>query len=495
MTEYDGREQYFDNSEMYIIEQLLKYRKQYIDSILNNEKDKKNELFKRKTEWNHKLDGFKNEKDIRERIRLEDINERIDFYNKQKENGRIDYINTMREIDNRIDQVKKKIDVLGKLKRFGGNDPVKVLKAKRCFFDAVSLLEEEKKRLTSEYEGSNADLMNEYEKSISDIETATEGKLKGIDERKRVDNSEYDELCKEIERKHSAIIDDINSKFEQLLSEYSEKYSLDNYLLETKRYMISGSNFTCTNNMPSHIHFGSLFVNVSKTFETSKGFDRLLLDYAGNIIADNEKIITIKVPYIQSFKAGVSLIIKHNGSDPTKDILKDIVLKTLMYFPAGKVVTTMIDPKGLGGSFASLGRLGGDKNTWLRDTKIWSEEAEIEAAIDRFRETAENWIQIYGGDKDALFDKEQLKILAIMDFPGHFSQRALDGLSAVIRNCRNTGTIVYIMTSKDEFDKLIEGSPERSDDFKNCVVIEQQDDRNDFVIKEQKHFHVTFDGL
>lgn len=485
----------FNNAEMYIIEQLLTYRKQYIDSILSNEKDKKNELLKQKGEWDHKLNGFKNERDVRERIRLEDINAQIDHYNKQKENGRKDYVNTMREIDNRIDQIKKKIDVLDKLKRFGGDDPVGMLKAKRCFLDAVSLLEEEKKKLTSEYEGSNNELMTEYEKSINDIENTTKGKLQGIDERKQADSSEYDEICKEIEKKHAELTIDINRQFETILKENSEKHSLAEYLEEAKSYMISGNNYVCPSDMPSRMHFGSLFVNVKKTFETAKGFDRLFLNYAGEIVSDDEKRMTIKVPYMQSFKDGVSLIIKHNGSNPTKDILKDIVLKTLMYFPAGKVVTTMIDPKGLGGSFAGLGRLGGDKNIWLRDTKIWSEETEIEAAIDRFRETAENWIQIYGGDKEALFDKEQLKLLAIMDFPQHFSSRALDGLSAVIRNCHDTGTIVYIMTSKEELDRLLAEAPERYDDFKNCVVIEQQANRNDFVIKEHEHFHVTLDGL
>lgn len=482
-------------SEIDIIERLLECRQNYIDSVTNYEKARKSELSLSKAEWDHKLAGFKNERDICERKRLEDINREIDYFKKKKEDRQKSYANTLRELESQIDQIKKKLDVLGKLKKFSNDDPVMLLKAKKCFLDAVTELEKVKEQETASNEKDSAEMMAVYERNLADIEAASEKRLNEIDERKRKETSGYDDACREIEKKYSEKLEKNNEEFEKLLHDNSDNYRVDEYLRKAGEYIVTGNNFICPEEMSDYIHFGNLFVNMDKTYETAKGFDRIFLNFAKDITTDDAKKMIVRLPYLQEFEDGVSLIIKHNGSNYTKEILKDIVLKTLMYYPAGKVAVTMIDPKGLGGSFSGLGRLGGDKNTWLRDTKIWSEEEEIEAAIDRFRETAENWIQIYGGDKKALIKKEQLKILAVMDFPQHFTQRALDSLSAVIRNCRDTGTIIYIMTGKDEFDELINASSERKEDFRNCQVIEQQGDDNDFVLAEHPYMHITFDGF
>lgn len=484
-----------DHNEIDIIDQLLKRRQNYIDSINEFEKSRKSELNKTKTEWDYKLTSFKNERDICEKKRLLDINREIDYFKNKKDERQKNYSNTVRELDNQIDQIKKKLDVLGKLKKFSGDDPVMLLKAKKCFLDAVTQLESDKQKETAQNDEDSAKMVAAYEKNIEDIEKVTDEKLKEIDERKKTATSKYDEVCRDIEKKYSGKLEDINNEFEKQLNENYESYDIAGYLENAGRYVMTGENYVCPDEMSRFIHFGNLFVNMDKTYETAKGFDRIFLNFAKDITVDDSKKLIVKLPYLQSFMDGVSLVIKHNGSNYTKEILKDIVLKTLMYYPAGKTAVTMIDPKGLGGSFSGLGRLGGDKNTWLRDTKIWSEEDEIEAAIDRFRETAENWIQIYSGDKEALIKKEQLKLLAIMDFPQHFSKRALDSLSAVIRNCKDTGTIIYIMTAKEEFENLLKESSERVEDFKNCVVIDQRGDDNDFVLATRPHLHITFDGF
>ena len=495
ITFWGADKDFSHDNEIKIFEKLIDCRAQYVNSVVDLEKDKKIELSRRKSEWDTQLAEYKIKRDSFERNRLEDMNREIEKFKQKKEERKREYSYAVRDLDNQIDEVKRKLDVLGKLKRYRDDDAGKLLKAKKCFLDAIAELENAKQNETKAYDSDEVFLVAEYEQSIKEIENSVEAQVSVIDEKKKKGIDEYDSFCRDIEKKYSERIEASNKEFEQRVKDNFSDKQIADYQRNASRYMISGDGYTCVSEMADHIHFGDISVHMDKSFETTRGFDRLFLEYAKSIVTDDQRRITLTLPYIQSFKEGVSLVVKHNGSSQVKECLKDIVLKTLMYFPAGKAVVTMIDPKGLGGSFSGLGRLGGDKNTWLRDTKIWSDEKEIEAAISRFRETAENWIQIYGGDKDALVKKEQLKILAIMDFPGHFSARALDGLSAVIRNCRNTGTIVYIMTSKDDFDKMLEEFPERKDDFSKCTILEQVGNANDFLINGHKRYHVTLKGL
>lgn len=491
-----GEQKGFGHSnEMTIFTKLLVYRQRYIDSIADYENMKQDELARRKREWDLALQTFRVERDACEKKRLEDINREIERFSQFKRDRKDCFSKDKEDYDTQIDHIRKKLDVLGKLNKYKKDDEAKLLKAKKCFLDAIEELEKERQNKKEGYDSDKGDMMAVYETNINQIEAASEEELKAIDERKKAQSDEYDALCTDIERKYSEKIDNINREYERLLCENFDNRHISGYLEHARRYMISGDHFVCPGEMSKYIHFGNLFVHMDRTYETAKGFDRLIRDHAQVISVDSARKMTLALPYLQSFREGVSLVIKHNGSDQVRDLLKDIVMKTLMSYPAGKVVATMIDPKGLGGSFAGLGRLGGDKNTWLRDTKIWSEETEIEGAINRFRETAENWIQIYGGDKEALLKKEQLKVLAIMDFPQHFNDRAMDGLQAIIRNCKDTGTIVYIMSQKEEFDHLMEESPDKRDDFRKCVMLEQIEDNNDFIVNNYNRYHVSLQGF
>lgn len=495
ITFWGENREFSHENEIQIFDRLLECREHYVNLVVGLEKDKKNELAKNKNDWDLKLSGYKNERDSFERSRLENMNKEIEVFRQNKEERKKEYSDTVRELDNQIDEIKRKLDVLGKLKQYRDRDAAKLLKAKKCFLDAIAVLEDEKQQKNKEYEEDKIEILAAYDKNIKNIEDSTVDSIDEIDKRKKSEISEYDSFCKDIEVRYSKMLEKNNQDFEKLIKDNFSTKHISDYQKAASAYMLSGDDYMCPQEVSHYIHFGNLSVNIDKSFETTRGFDRLFIEYAKDIVGEESGKLTITLPYLQNFKDGVSLVIKHNGSQQTKDCLKDIVLKTLMYYPAGKAIVTMIDPKGLGGSFSGLGRLGGDKNTWLRDTKIWSDEDEIEAAINRFRETAENWIQIYGGDKEALINKEQIKILAIMDFPGHFSERALDSLSAVIRNCRNTGTIIYIMSAKDEFEKMIKTSPERKEDFDKCIVLEQVENGNDFVIEGHKRYHLSLQGL
>lgn len=491
-----GEEKHFGHSsEMTVFSKLMVYRQRYIDSIVEIEDGRQEELNRQKKEWEQVIAAFRSERESTEQKRLQNMNAQIEVFSSQKKEQKELFNRDKRDFEDQIDEIKKKLDVLGKLDRYKGSDAAQLLKAKKCFLDAISELEKEKQHRNSGYDGSRAELMSTYEQNMSRIESEAQTELDEIDSRKRSYTEQYDEACRQIDRKYAARVEALNQEYDRLFSENFDERQINRYLESARGYMLSAEQFVCPQEMADCIHLGNLFVHMERTAETARGFDRLIYTHARGIGKEAAGGMTLALPYLQSFREGVSAVIRHNGSDQVRDLLKDMVLKTLMSYPAGKVVATMIDPKGLGGSFAGLGRLGGDKNAWLRDTKIWSEEKEIEAAMNRFRETAENWIQIYGQDKDALMQKEQLKILAIMDFPQHFTERALDSLWAVIRNCRITGTIIYIISERGEFERLMQEMSDNRDDFRKCLILDQVEDKNDFIVNQYSRYHISLQGF
>ncbi len=491
-----GEEKHFGHSnEMTVFSKLLVYRQRYIDSIVEIEDGRQEELNRQKKEWEMEIAAFRSERDQTEQKRLQDMNAQIEIFSNKKKEQKESFNREKRDFDDQIDEIRKKLDVLGKLDRYQGNDAPLLLKAKKCFLDAISEMEKEKERRDTGYDGSRVELMSSYEQNMSRIEAEAQSELDGIDSRKRAYTEQYDAACRQIDQKYAARVEELNREYDRLFAENFDERQINRYLEAAKSNMMQAEHYVCPQKMADYLHLGNLFVHMERTAETARGFDRLIGAHAKGLGVEAAGGTTLALPYLQSFREGVSAVIRHNGSDQVRDLLKDMVLKTLMSYPAGKVVATMIDPKGLGGSFAGLGRLGGDKNAWMRDTKIWSEEKEIEAAMSRFRETAENWIQIYGQDKDALMQKEQLKILAIMDFPQHFTERALDSLWAVIRNCRTTGTIIFIISERGEFERLMLEAPDNREDFRKCVMLDQIEDRNDFIVNQYSRYHISLQGF
>ena len=130
ITFWGADKEFSHDNEIKIFEKLIDCRAQYVNSVVDLEKDKKIELSRRKSEWDTQLAEYKIKRDSYERSRLEDMNHEIEKFKQKKEERKRDYSYAVRDLDNQIDEVKRKLDVLGKLKRYRDDDAGKLLKAK-----------------------------------------------------------------------------------------------------------------------------------------------------------------------------------------------------------------------------------------------------------------------------------------------------------------------------------------------------------------------------
>lgn len=190
-----------------------------------------------------------------------------------------------------------------------------------------------------------------------------------------------------------------------------------------------------------------------------------------------------------------SLLIRTDasGRDQAHDTLRDAVLRVLTAFPAGKVRLTMVDPVGLGQSFAGFMRLA-DADERLVSSKIWTESRHIEQRLADLTEHMETVIQKYLRNEFASIDAyneqageiaEPYRFLVIADFPTGFTDEAARRLASIIESGPRCG--VFVLIHQDTRGKPPE-TITQADLDRGCRVIEREGER--FVWRDE-----AFEGL
>ncbi len=175
---------------------------------------------------------------------------------------------------------------------------------------------------------------------------------------------------------------------------------------------------------------------------------------------------TVELPLALSFPTCGSLLIQAPGPGRTRAIegLFGCVLRLLRSFPAGKIKLTLIDPVGLGESFAGLMQLSEYDESLVRG-RIWTEPAHIERKLSDLTERIEKVIQTYlrnryatiaDYNRDAGQMTEPYEFVVIADFPTRFSDLALERLASVLTSGPRCG--VYTLIHRGAKAKLTEES-------------------------------------
>lgn len=163
---------------------------------------------------------------------------------------------------------------------------------------------------------------------------------------------------------------------------------------------------------------------------------------------------TVELPLALSFPTCGSLQIQAAGPARTRAIeaLFGSVLRLLRSFPAGKIKLTLIDPVGLGESFAGLMQLSEYDEQLVRG-RIWTEPAHIERKLADLTERIEKVIQTYlrnryatiaDYNRDAGQMTEPYEFVVIADFPTRFSDLALERLASVLTSGPRCGVYTLI---------------------------------------------------
>jgi len=132
--------------------------------------------------------------------------------------------------------------------------------------------------------------------------------------------------------------------------------------------------------------------------------------------------------------------------------LNNIVLRLLTTTPPGKVAFNIIDPVGLGQSFAGLMHLG-DYEEALINRRIWTQRDQIEKRLADLSEHIEKVIQMYLRNEYASITEynekagsvaEKYHFLVVADFPAGFSETSARRLQSIATSGARCGVFTLI---------------------------------------------------
>lgn len=150
----------------------------------------------------------------------------------------------------------------------------------------------------------------------------------------------------------------------------------------------------------------------------------------------------LSLPAVLRFPTDTGLSIRHDaaGRDTALEFVRTILLKLLTTIPPGRVQLTLIDPAGLGQSFAALMHLA-DFDELLISHRIWTESVQIRDRLQKVTEHMENVFQTYLRSEFETIEQynasagevaEPYHFVVVAGFPTAFSEEAARHLASII---------------------------------------------------------------
>ena len=200
------------------------------------------------------------------------------------------------------------------------------------------------------------------------------------------------------------------------------------------------------------------------------------------------------------FPKDCSLLIQYEeaGRDEAVRILQNVMLRLLTCLPPGKVRFTILDPVGLGQSFAGFMHLA-DFDELLVTSRIWTETRHIEQRLADLTEHIENVIQKYLRNEFETIAQynekageiaEPYRFLVISDLPAGFSETAVRRLASIANSGARCG--LYFLIGMDIRQKLPLGL-DLADLRKNCHGLRYSDGRYVWEDEDYGSFPLTCD--
>jgi len=141
------------------------------------------------------------------------------------------------------------------------------------------------------------------------------------------------------------------------------------------------------------------------------------------------------------------------GRDQSISTLQAAVMRLLAGMPPGKVHLVVVDPVGLGQSFAGFMHLA-DSNARLVTDRIWTESRHIEQRLTDLTEHMETVIQKYLRDEFPTIRDyneqagelaEPYRFLVVADYPANFSEPAATRLNSIVSSGARCGVFTLLM--------------------------------------------------
>lgn len=171
------------------------------------------------------------------------------------------------------------------------------------------------------------------------------------------------------------------------------------------------------------------------------------------------------IPAVATFPDQCSVLLQAGGEgrDMALQALRSFMLRLLTLLPPGKVRFTILDPVGLGQSFAGFMHLA-DYDEALVGSRIWTEQRHIEQRLLDLTEHMEIVIQKYLRNEFDNIEQynrqageiaEPYRFLVVADFPTNFNDASAHRLASIVASGARCG--VYALVMRDVRQQLPRG--------------------------------------
>jgi hypothetical protein len=207
--------------------------------------------------------------------------------------------------------------------------------------------------------------------------------------------------------------------------------------------------------VPSVVRFGRLAVNLSQVPQAISRDQRLR----------DSRLNDFSLPAVCPFPEGGLLLFKADEANRGQVVaaLQAATFRLLTAMPPGKVRFTILDPEGLGESFAAFMHLA-DHDPDLVGGRIWTEPAHVEGRLADLTAHVENVIQkclrnqyatLAAYNAEAGEVAEPFRVLVVADFPANFSTESARRLLSLAQSGPRCG--VFVLLGLDQNRPLPKG--------------------------------------
>lgn len=159
--------------------------------------------------------------------------------------------------------------------------------------------------------------------------------------------------------------------------------------------------------------------------------------------------LCVEMPAVLRFPQDAAILVKHDsaGRETALSFLRAQLLKLLTVIPAGRIRLTLIDPVGLGQSFAAMMHLA-DFDELLIGTRIWTDATQIRDQLQRVTEHMENIFQTYLRSQFHSIEEynasagevaEPYHFVVVAGFPTAFTEESARHLSSILTSGSRCG--------------------------------------------------------